>query len=617
MCGIAGFLSFSVNFSKPDLENMTNALAHRGPNAAGFYFNDKVGLGHRRLSIIDLTEAANQPMHSQCGRYVIVFNGEIYNYREIARELKVTLKTTSDTEVLLESFIQFGTGFVNKLNGMFAFVIYDTKEAVLYVYRDRMGIKPIYYYHDETNFIFASELKSFDVLPNIYKGGTNKQAINDFLYLGYIPAPLSIYNNIKKFPSGSYAVIGKNKFEIQSYWKLEEQIERKVITNIKEAKNRLNELLISSVQYRMISDVPLGTFLSGGIDSSLVTALAQKISDRPVKTFTIGFKEGKFNEADYARAVAKHLKTEHYEKELTYNDALELFETALNIYDEPFADSSSFPTLLVSKFAREQVAVILSGDGGDETHLGYGAYEWGKRLSNPLLKTFRKQVAFLLRKGNNRQKRASYLFDYKDESRIKSNIFSQEQYCFSEQEIQILLQPSQTTSFSIQEHIALQNRSLSFVEQQALFDLQYYLQDDLLVKVDRASMHHALEVRVPLLDYRLVHFALNLSEDLRKQKGVTKYLLKEVLFDMVPKELFERPKWGFSIPLIEWLKNDWRFLIDTYLNKSTIEETAVLNFEVAQQYVKRFQKGENYLYNRIWLMLVLQMNLKKIKSNHE
>jgi len=605
MCGIAGFLSFSDSFSKIDLENITNALSHRGPDASGFYFNNTVGLGHRRLSIIDLSTAANQPMFSHDGRYVIVFNGEIYNYKEIAEELDCKLRTTSDTEVLLESFVKWGTAFVNKLNGMFAFAIYDTQDELLYLFRDRMGIKPIYYYQADNKFVFASELKSFDRLPEKYKSGLNKQAINDFLYLGYIPAPLSIYNNIKKFPSGCYAVLGRNKFEIKQYWSIEQQVETNILSSTKEAKSRLYELLLSSVQYRMISDVPFGTFLSGGIDSSLVTALAQRLSDKPVKTFSIGFNESKFNEANYAKRVAGFLKTEHYEKFLSYKDALDLLETSFEVFDEPFADSSIFPTLLVSKFAREHVTVILSGDGGDETYLGYGTYEWGKRLENPFVKAFRKPISKFLSLGDNRLKRAANLFDYNNEQDLKSHIFSQEQYYFTRKEIDGLLSKDYHSVFSIEEDIYSPNRTLSFTEHQSIFDLKYYLQDDLLVKVDRASMRYSLEVRVPLIDYRLVHFALNLSENLRRQRGITKFLLKEVLYDLVPKELFNRPKWGFGVPLGDWLQNEWRFLIDEYLDKSVIESVGIVKYEKVKMLIERFLKGENFLYNRIWLLIIL------------
>lgn len=610
MCGIAGFLSFDKHFSKTDLENSTNKLTHRGPDASGFYFDDIIGLGHRRLSIIDLSDSANQPMTSHCGRYIIVFNGEIYNFKELLTGLKTKLKTHSDTEVLLQSFIEWGPDFVQKLNGMFAFAIYDKEDQKLFVYRDRMGIKPLYFYQNENDFVFASELKALKQIPSLNKGEINKKAISNFLYQGYIPAPLSIYENIQKFPSGAYAVVSKNQFELKSYWKIEEQVEKKVLSNFNEAKNELRKLLLSAVEYRMVSDVPLGTFLSGGIDSSLVTAIAQKLSDKPINTFSIGFKEGKFNEADYAAKVAGHLGTNHHESILSYQDVLDHFETLFTSYDEPFSDSSAFPTMLVSEFARKHVKVILSGDGGDESYLGYGSYEWGKRLSHPISKVFKNQIRGVLKKGNSRFKRAAGLFDYQSEKRIKSHIFSQEQYLFSEKEIERILNAEYKQDVSIDENIIALNRKLSIQEQQALFDMKYYLQDDLLVKVDRASMLHSLEVRVPLIDHRLVKFALNIDENLRKQKGITKYLLKEVLYELVPKELFDRPKWGFSIPLIEWLQKDWRFLIEDLLNKNAVQEVGLFNYDIVNQYVKRFLNGEYYLYNRIWLMILLQKFLK-------
>lgn len=612
MCGIAGYFSKNDKFNSENLALMTNAIQHRGPDASGFFFDDGVGLGHRRLSIIDLSDTANQPMFSSCGRYVLVFNGEIYNYKEIAQQLHdYQFSTHSDSEVLLAAFIHWGKDFVHRLNGMFAFAIYDKQERSLFLFRDRMGIKPIYYYRDDKQFVFASELKSFEAIDSIDKGGINKQAINDFLHLGYIPSPHSIYQNIKKFPSGHYAIINSTDFILKPYWQLEKQITSDTIDNIDEAKVQLRLLLEQSVRYRMISDVPFGTFLSGGIDSSLVTALAQEYSPNPVKTFSIGFKEAKFNESKYAEQVARHLGTEHYSKILSYADALELLDTAMDIYDEPFADSSSFPTLLVSAFAREQVTVILSGDGGDETHLGYGMYNWSHRLHQPLVRMLKNPIAAMLSMGNNRMKRVSNLFKYSDVNTLKSHIFSQEQYFFSQQETTNLLRTEYATKISVQEDFLNVKRSLSFVESQALFDMQYYLQDDLLVKVDRASMHHSLEVRVPLIDFNLVSFALNLNEKLRKNGDVTKYLLKSILYDKVPEKLFNRPKWGFSIPLVHWLKNEWRFLIQDYLSAEKIEQTGVLHYPIVKAYTNRFLQGEDYLYNRLWAMIVLQRFLIK------
>lgn len=605
MCGIAGFLSFKATYSESDLKNITNVLNHRGPDASGFYYDKFVGLGHRRLSIIDLSDSANQPIYSHCGRYLIIFNGEIYNFKEIANDLEVKLKTTSDTEVLIEAFVKWGVSFVERLNGMFAFTIYDTQEKELFIYRDRLGIKPMYYMYDGDNFVFSSELKSFKKI-NVNLGGIDKQAINDFLYLGYIPSPLSIYKNVKKFPSGCFARVSEGKFKIEPYWSLEEQVQPKVLTNYKDAKAQLKDLLFDAVDKRMISDVPLGTFLSGGIDSSLITAIAQKISSKPIDTFTIGFSEEKFNEAEFAEKVATNLGTNHHHKVLSYQDALDRFESLSSSYDEPFADSSSFSTMLVSEFAAEHVKVILSGDGGDESYLGYGTYEWGKRLKLPGVRLFRSPISKVLKLGPNRYKRASSLFEYPTESRLKSHIFSQEQYYFTEIELSKIINPSLVCEFSFNEMNDNLSRSLSIQESQSLFDMRYYLQDDLLVKVDRASMQNSLEVRVPLIDHRLIAFSLNLDGRLRKKHGESKFLLKEVLYELVPRELFDRPKRGFGVPLIEWLRKEWKFLIEDYLNKQAIDECGVFNNYIVQQYVQRFLSGEYYLYNRIWLLILIQ-----------
>ncbi len=410
MCGITGYISFNNKFSKDDLHLMTDAIAHRGPDADGFFVDAGVGLGHRRLSIIDLSQSANQPMISGEGRYVIVFNGEVYNFKEVAEELKqvkpqFNFKTTSDTEVILEAFAHWGETFVHKLNGMFAFSIYDKETKELFVYRDRMGVKPIYYYWDEESFVFASELKSIKQLKHKIDLKINSLAINEFLHLGYIPEPHSIYEYIKKFPSGSYFKIKNKELTISKYWKVEDKLQQQTINDFTTAKKTLKELIESSVSYRMISDVPFGTFLSGGVDSTIVTAVAQKFSNKPVNTFSIGFKEAKHNESVFAKNVANYLKSNHHEFIVTEKDAIDLAEKLQAIYDEPYADSSAVPTLLVSKLARQHVKMTLSGDGGDELFMGYGAYQWAKRLSNPLVAAFRKPAAFGLSQLNSRYKR--------------------------------------------------------------------------------------------------------------------------------------------------------------------------------------------------------------------
>ena len=389
MCGINGYISSNKNFNQEELKKSLQRIRHRGPDNQNVWVKGKVGLGHRRLSIIDLSDDANQPMTSNSERYVAVFNGEIYNFKQIAQKHKLNLKTSSDTEVILEAFEQQGVSFINELNGMFSLAVFDKETNKIFLFRDRMGIKPLFYYYDGENFAFASEIKAlleFNFIKNNIK--LNKNSVSLFLQFGYIPEPETIFNNIKKFPSGNYAIYHNNRLEITNYWSIESKITKNTISDISTAKNKLNELLVESVKLRMISDVPLGTFLSGGIDSSLVTAVAQSISKKPIKTFSIGFAESKFNEAAYAAKVARYLNTDHHEFIVSEKDVLELIDNFFDIYDEPFADSSGFPTILVSKMAKKYVTVVLSGDGGDELFHGYGAYIWANRLNNNLINTF-------------------------------------------------------------------------------------------------------------------------------------------------------------------------------------------------------------------------------------
>lgn len=617
MCGITGYYSPNKLFSESELQEMTNAIAHRGPDAEGYYTDECIGLGHRRLSIIDLSVSANQPMHSSCNRYVMVYNGEVYNYKEIALELKAAnptfhFKTTSDSEVILEAFVKYGETFVNKLNGMFAIAIYDKENKELFLYRDRMGKKPIYYYWEDGNFIFASELKAFKKLKGKINFNINRDAINEFLHLGYIPEPHSIYEQIKKTPSGTCSKITNKKLSISHYWKIEDKITPHTENNFNTAKQTLNDLIESSVKYRMVSDVPFGTFLSGGIDSSLVTAVAQKFNNTPVNTFSIGFKESKYNESGFANNVAKHLKTNHHEFIVSENEAIDLVHTLPDIYDEPYADSSAIPTLMVSQLAGQHVKMTLSGDGGDELFMGYGAYQWAKRLANPFIKPFKKSIATGLSVYRHDYKKAMELLRYGEETTMKSHIFSQEQAMFSREEIKTLVQPEFYKAITLKENYTDLNRKLLPEEAQVLFDLNYYLKDDLLVKVDRASMHHSLETRVPLLDHRIVAFALNLSPELKINNGESKYLLKQVLYDHVPKEFFNRPKQGFSIPLVHWLKSDLRFLMDEFLSENIIKKHGIVRYETVQNLKIQFlEKNVDYLYNRIWLLIVLHQWLEE------
>jgi asparagine synthase (glutamine-hydrolysing) len=603
MCGIAGMYD-PKGVQQETLRQLSGAISHRGPDAEGFFVDENYGLAHRRLSIIDLSSASNQPMQSSCQRYWMVFNGEVYNFKELTKDLGANLKTTGDTEVILEAFAKWGPKMVKRLNGMFTIVIFDTQEKKLYLFRDRLGIKPLFVYRKNGILVFGSELKAITALPELQLT-INQTAIPYFLHLGYIPEPISIYTEVEKFPAGCWAVFDGDQLKVEHYWSASEQVSENVISNEVEAKEQLSHLLEASVSRRLISDVPFGTFLSGGIDSSLVTALAQKSTSEKLKTFSIGFDDAKHDESGFASKVSEHLDTEHFEYRLTEKDALELVPEILPQYDEPYADSSAIPTMLVSKMARQEVTMTLSGDGGDELFHGYGMYSWAQRLNNPLVRAFRSPISAIMSLGEDRYKRIAKVFNYSESDHIHSHIFSQEQYLFSAKEIDKLLVDSSLDTYDLLQMKARLKRDLYAAEKQALFDIRFYLKDDLLTKVDRASMRYSLETRVPLLDHTVVEFALNLDPDLKIKGGVAKYLLKEVLYDHVPKHIFERPKWGFSIPLDKWLKNELSYLVDEYLNQKVVSETGIFKWTAVDSILNRWRQGQNHLYNRVWSMILL------------
>lgn len=609
MCGISGFLSFDDFFSERSLARMTRSLEHRGPDAEGLFYDGACGLGHRRLSILDLSEGANQPMQSVDHSSIIVFNGEVYNYREIGDALGIPLRTTSDTEVVLELFARQGIGAVTQFNGMFAFAFYNARQQELHLVRDRLGIKPLFYYWDGRHLAFASELKSLKALPEL-DIRPDLTVISQFLHLGYIPAPATIYKNVFKLLPGHYLKGTRNGLTTKAFWSPEGSITAQVLDDEKVAKRQLEDLLLSSVQYQLISDVPLGVFLSGGIDSSTVAALASRLSNTRLNTFSIGFAEEKFNEAHYAAAVAKHLGTQHHAFTVSAVEAKRLVEPMLDAYDEPYADSSAIPTMLVSQLARKHVTVALCGDGGDELFFGYGMYQWAERLANPWLKAIRKPVSRLLTlpKGS-RYRKAAALFQYQDEATLAGHIFSQEQGFFAKRELAFLLADCPAHNRPPDRRDL--HRRLTPREGQALYDLENYLPDDLLTKVDRATMHYGLEARVPLLDHRVVEFALNLDPALKYRNGVTKYLLKEVLYQYIPRELFDRPKRGFSIPLADWLRGDLKYLQDKYLSRAVVERYGIVRFTMVKNLIEQFNGGNGYVYHRIWLLIVLHYWLQK------
>lgn len=613
MCGVAGCVS-GFGIKKEEIESLINPIAHRGPDAEEFFISNdnKIGLGHRRLSILDLSDKANQPMESSCGRFVIVYNGEVYNYIELIQELHLEVRTYSDTEVILAAFAKLQTKAVELFNGMFVFAIYDKQEERVFIARDRLGIKPLYYYKDQNSFYFASELKSLVNHPDINKRlKVDSGSVLSFLHLGYIPKPQSIYQQIKKFPQGCYAWIdAKGGFDVQAYWQITDKILEKPEEDEHRAFEKLDFLLNDSVSLRLRSDAPFGAFLSGGVDSSLVAALASKRLSVPLKTFSIGFNNPGFNECKYAKEVADYLKTDHNEYILEEKEALEFLDQLLPTFDEPFADSSGIPTMLISKIASQKVKMVLTGDGGDELFLGYGRYNWSGRLSNPFMNFFKSPIyQFLQNLPLKKFQRVAPFFRSPGGSSLMSHIFSQEQLFFSNEELGEALSNeffNYEGLFEAGGYTGSVGRYLNGAEQQALFDLQYYLPDDLLVKVDRASMKFGLECRVPLLDYRIVEFAINLSPNL-KLKGGRKYLLKELLYKNIPKQLFNRPKQGFSIPLLEWMKGRMKQQVLDVLSTSTIKDAGWVNPLYVRNLLKKFFSGTDYLYNRVWTLYLLHL----------
>ncbi|MDX1650989.1 MAG: asparagine synthase (glutamine-hydrolyzing) [Brumimicrobium sp.] len=614
MCGISGIVSFNKPVVPQQIEDMTKALSHRGMDAEGIFYDDKglCALGHRRLSIIDLSEQANQPMHLKESGLTIVYNGEIYNYPEIRKQLEnkgVLFNTDSDTEVVLRAFEEWGEECVHRFNGMFAIAVWDIKRKTLTLLRDRIGIKPLYYFRNEEIFAFASEIKS--LLPFISKEKINTEAVHGFFRFGFIAEPFTIYEEIKKFPKGHVFTLDKNGLKERPYWQLSDQVKTETISDLHKAKNLYRSLLEDSVGIRLRSDVPFGVFLSGGIDSSTVASVAQKLSVSRIKTFSIGFEESSFDESTWAERVARHLNTDHHQFTVSYKEAQELIETMPEWYDEPYADASAIPTYLVSALARKSVRMVLTGDGGDEQFLGYGMYNWARRLNDQRIQMARGIIEKMLYySGSDRYRRASEYFRFERGQSLHSHIFSVDQYFFSEREYQIYFRSPQ--KFMVPE-IPETTRNLSPAERQAFFDLHYYLPDDLLTKVDRATMQNGIEARVPLLDYRLVEFTLNLDQSLKIRGGETKFLLKEILYEHVPKELFQRPKWGFGIPLSKWLSMELRPLLDKYVNEQILEETGIYDVGAVLELKRSYLNGKEYLYNKLWLIMVYNMWFAKNK----
>ncbi|WP_018341701.1 asparagine synthase (glutamine-hydrolyzing) [Cytophaga aurantiaca] len=608
MCGITGFIS--SKWTIEDLRNMTHRLKHRGPDAEGFYSNtqQEIYLGHRRLSILDLSDAANQPFFSKDKRYVMVFNGEIFNYKEIATKYNISTQTTSDTEVAIELYAMIGVKAFQEFNGMFVIAIWDTLDESLTIVRDRFGIKPLCYYDGPDGFAFASEIKGLLELP--IPRLINTEALSDYLFLEYIPKPNTIFQNIKKLTNGCYIEI-KNKIEvtIKSYYDIREKYSP-VEINETDAIEQFHELLSNAVRSRMLSDVPIGAFLSGGVDSSLIAAKFQENSSRAVETFTIGFDEKKFDESGYAKKVADILQTNHHEYRLPTDDIFGVLKDAVEFYDEPFAVSSVLPSLLISKVTRERTTVALTGDGGDELFMGYNTYYWYNRVAT--LKKIGGKASLrlaesILKMLGGKPAIKSRLFDGWNDVNPYINMWSQEQQMFTQHEIGNLLNYKYKHATTIPYWESVEKISLSNEQAVSFFDINHYLADDLMYKMDIASMRHSLEVRCPFLDYHLAEFAINLPVGLKIKNGTQKYILKKSLEKYLPKELIYRTKWGFAAPSEEWLKESHKYLIDYYLDKKFIDSQGIFNSTEIDKLVKKFRSGEYYHSKRIWSLVIFQL----------
>jgi asparagine synthase (glutamine-hydrolysing) len=645
MCGIAGFVNSSHGLSRPELEElalkMVSTLRHRGPDDYGVWADPAAGasLGHSRLAIQDLSAEGHQPMQSADARYVLTFNGEIYNFYNIKSDLERaghTFRGHSDTEVMLAAFCEYGIQpAIEKFTGMFAFALWDRQERALYLARDRAGEKPLYYGWNRGIFLFGSELKALRAFPH-FRGDVDSQALALYMRYSYIPAPYSIFQNIFKLPPGSILKLTAADFENQEtpavvhYWSLWSAAERGLTHpfdgDAPAAVDRLNQLLNESVAMQMVADVPIGAFLSGGIDSSVVVALMQAQSRRPIKTFSIGFANAQYDEAPFAQAVAKHLGTQHTELYVHPGTLLEAIPRMAQIYDEPFADTSQIPTVLLSELARKHVTVSLSGDGGDELFGGYNLYQkteqvWNnmRRIPHPV----RNQLATLLahagRIGVEIQIRIWR------EPRLSKRVFRLSELLRASKDRQLyelLIAQSRNLKEWVREpHIpsslnaAVPWDSLPELRHRMMFnDFVRYLPDDVLVKVDRAAMSASLETRIPLLDRRIIEFAWSLPSHFKQRFGQGKWLLRQVLHRYVPRELVERPKQGFAAPVEGWVRTDLRPWAEELLNESRLRQNGFFQERNVRRKWEDHLSGKGDWGRPLWNVLMFQGWLEAQKS---
>lgn len=644
MCGIAGCLETSGQESPARLEeivrDMTGTLLHRGPDDGGVwvYAAAGIGLGNRRLAILDLSPAGRQPMRDSSGRYVIAFNGEVYNFRSLRAELEASghrFRGGSDTEVLLEAIRYWGLRkALAKSNGMFAFALWDREEWTLHLVRDRLGEKPMYYGWVGGTFLFGSELKALRAHPG-FNAEIDRNALALYLRHKYVPTPWSIYEGIFKLPPGTLISLKSGSPgvlpEPLTYWSIREAAERGAADPFRgtdeEAVSYLDGLLREAVRLRLESDVPLGAFLSGGVDSSTIVSLMQEVATGSVKTFTIGLPEAGYNEAPSAKAVASHLGTDHTELYVTPGDAMEVIPLLPSLYDEPFADSSQIPTFLVSQLARRTVTVSLSGDGGDELFGGYPHYLWVPTLSRamrlmpaPLKRAIARSLA-MVRPGT-----VDALFDRVDPvlpRRLRQRIpgdklqkFTRNLQAKSPEALYYGVlshwdEPGSVVVDGIEPPTTLTDQTRwarlpGVTEQMMCLDALTYLPDDILTKVDRASMGVSLEARVPLLDHRVVEFAWRLPLSMKIRAGQGKWLLRQLLYHYVPRELIDRPKAGFGIPIDAWLRGPLRFWAQALLDPRRLRQEGFLNPEPIHRRWQEHLSGQRNWQYLLWDVLVFQ-----------
>lgn len=637
MCGFSGFLSSQTSPYVKDfdviLSSMGQTLVHRGPDVGGVWFDSDSGIGfsHQRLSIVDISSAGNQPMISEGGKFVIAFNGEIYNHQSLRKELEAQgvgpkWRGHSDTETLLACFEIWGIeNTLKKTIGMFSFSAWCVESKMLILARDRLGEKPLYFGWQNSGgrrvFMFGSELKALKVHPG-FEGEINRSSLSLMLRFGYIPAPYSIYRGIEKLPPGHILTISmaKPNPKISSYWDLKKELiaatHKPFSGSFADATNQLEALLKDAIKLQMLADVPLGAFLSGGVDSSTIVSLMQAQSSAPIKTFTIGFNSHQFNEAYYASKVAEHLKTDHTELYITPHQASEIVFKLPAIYDEPFADCSQIPTYLVSKLASNNVKVALSGDGGDEIFCGYNRYKFTHEFW-PILKAiplpFRRGASRFIDAATGKKSLDNKIFKITkalEQPTVKELYLSLVSHWGDPNSLVINgWEPNTLITDEI-----FQGSFLSDVQGMMFLDMISYLPDDILVKVDRAAMSVSLENRAPFLDHRITEFVATLPFNFKLRKGETKSILREVLYRYVPKELIERPKMGFGVPIGQWLRGPLKDWAENLLEEKRLNQEGFLNSNLVRNTWAEHLSGKRNWEGRLWNILMFQAWLEVEKK---